>query len=58
MISQFPDIEEYMVTFSVGEAPERAAAKSLFSGAFPGRSPVGLPGVFARSDGVAGSSGK
>lgn len=58
VVAQFPDIEAYMVTYSVGEAPERAAAKALFDGVFPGRSPVSLPGVFARSDGIAGSGGR
>ena len=58
VVAQFPGIEAYMVTFSVGDAPERAAAKALFDGAFPGRSPVSLPGLFARTDGAAGSSGR
>lgn len=53
VIGQFPDIEAYMATFSVGEAPERAAARALFRGNVTGRSPVSLPGVFSRNDGVA-----
>ena len=58
VIGQFPGIGEYVVTFSVGEAPERAAAQALFDGKFPGRSPVSLPGIFARADGASGSAGR
>ncbi len=58
VIGQFPGIEEYMVTFSVGEAPERAAAKAMFDGAFRGRSPVSLPGIFSRAGAASGSGGK
>ena len=58
VIGQFPGIEEYMVTFSAGEAPERAAAKALFDGTFRGRSPVSLPGIFSRAGASAGSGGK
>ena len=52
VIGQFPDIEAYMATFSVGEAPERAAARAIFRGNVSGRSPVSLPGVFLRNDGL------
>ncbi len=58
VIGQFSGIEEYMTTFSVGEAPERAAARALFNGDSPGRSPVSLPGVFARGDGFTGRAGQ
>ncbi len=52
VIGQFPGIGAYMTTFSVGEGPERAAARALFDGGATGHSPVSLPGVFARGDGV------
>ena len=57
VIGRFSGIGEYMVTFSVGEAPERAAAQALFDGKYPGRSPVSLPGIFSRADGAARSAG-
>ena len=52
VIAQFPDIGAYMATFSVGEAPERAAARILV-GVAParGRAPVSLPGHFMLGDG-------
>jgi beta-N-acetylhexosaminidase len=53
VLAQFPDVGTYLTTFSVGEAPERAAARALAGRApITGRSPVTLPGVFARGDGV------
>ena len=58
VIGQFPGIEAYMTTFSVGEAPERAAARALTGGVYSGRSPVSLPGVFARTDGLTGRAGR
>ncbi len=58
VIGQFPGIEAYMTTFSVGDAPERAAARALTGGVYSGRSPVSLPGVFARTDGLTGRAGR
>ena len=58
VIGQFPAIGAYMATFSVGDAPERAAARALFDGGFTGRSPVGLPGVFSRADGFGSRAGQ
>ena len=58
VIGQFPAIGAYMATFSVGDAPERAAARALFNGGFTGRSPVGLPGVFSRADGIGSRAGQ
>jgi beta-N-acetylhexosaminidase len=54
LIRQFPRVRSYMVTFGVGDALERAAARAVL-GASPitGRSPVGLPGFFSRGDGIA-----
>ena len=49
VIGQFPGIETYLATFSVGEGPERAAARALFGAPITGRSPVSLPGLFMRS---------
>ena len=58
VIGQFPDIEAYLATFSVGEAPERAAARAILRGEFGGRSPVSLPGLFTRSSGLSGVGGQ
>ena len=58
VIGQFPGIKAYMTTFSVGEAPERAAARAVFGGVVSGKSPVSLPGVFGRADGVTGRAGR
>jgi beta-N-acetylhexosaminidase len=58
VIGQFPGIEAYMTTFSVGEQPERAAARALIGGTYSGRSPVSLPGVFARADGYTARGGR
>ncbi|MCU0626459.1 MAG: glycoside hydrolase family 3 protein, partial [Gemmatimonadaceae bacterium] len=53
VIGQFPAVRRYLVTYSVGVAPERAAARAI-AGTQPitGRSPVSLPGQFMRGDGV------
>jgi beta-N-acetylhexosaminidase len=53
LIRQVPTVGTYLVTYSVGDASERAAALALL-----GRSPIGgvapvsLPGFFARGDGL------
>jgi len=58
VIGQFPNIESYMVTYSVGEAPERAAARALLGAPISGRSPVSLPGVFSRMDSTLTGGGR
>jgi hypothetical protein len=58
VIGQFPNIEAYMVTYSVGDAPERAAARGLLGAPITGRSPVGLPGIFSRSQTPATDGGR
>ncbi len=58
VIGQFPDIEAYVATFSVGEAPERAAARAILRGEYSGRSPVSLPGLFMRADGADGTGAR
>ena len=58
VIGQFPDIEAYMATFSVGEAPERAAARAVLGGAITGHSPVSLPGIFTRATGADAAGGR
>lgn len=52
-IRQMAQIPTYLATYGRGEALERAAARAIF-GRIPlsGRSPVTLPGFFARGDGV------
>ena len=53
LIRQVPTVGTYLVTYSVGDASERAAAQAL-RGRSPitGVSPVSLPGFFARGDGL------
>jgi beta-N-acetylhexosaminidase len=58
VIGQFPNIESYMVTYSVGEAPERAAARALLGATVTGRSPVSLPGIFVRADSASAGGGR
>jgi len=57
VLSQFPTIASYLVTFSVGDAPERAAARAVFGGVATGRSPVSLPGLFSIGDGRTAMDG-
>lgn len=53
VISQFPSIANYLVSYSRGEAAEVAAAQAVLGhAAIGGRSPVSLPGFFARGDGL------
>jgi len=53
VLRQFPKAQAYINAFGIGDALEIAAARAL-SGAQPvtGRSPVSLPGYFARGDGL------
>jgi beta-N-acetylhexosaminidase len=53
LISQFPGVGTYMVTYGIGEVLERAAARAV-AGAAPitGRAPVSLPGHFQRGAGL------
>ena len=58
LIGQFPAVATYLATWSVGAAPERAAARALVGAiAIGGRAPVSLPGVFALGDGMARAAG-
>jgi beta-N-acetylhexosaminidase len=53
VLAQFPEVSAYVATFSVGEAPERAAARAVVGKqAITGRAPVTLPSHFARGDGI------
>lgn len=58
VIGQFPGIGTYLATFSVGDAPERAAARALFGAPATGRSPVSLPGLFMRSAPMTNGGGQ
>jgi beta-N-acetylhexosaminidase len=58
VIGQFPEIGAYVATFSVGDEPERAAAKAILGAGFSGRSPVTLPGIFSRADGTTRVAGQ
>jgi beta-N-acetylhexosaminidase len=53
VLDQFPSVDAYLATFSVGELPERAAARALMGrNAITGRAPVSLPSRYARGDGL------
>lgn len=54
ILRQFPRARTYVNTFGVGDALETAMARAL-AGVAPigGKSPVSLPGFFARGDGLA-----
>jgi beta-N-acetylhexosaminidase len=57
VIRQFPRVQSYMVTYGVGDALERAAARAVAGSApITGRSPISLPGFFVRGDGLARSA--
>lgn len=53
VISQFPRVGSYLVTYGIDESLERAAARALV-GAAPvtGRAPISLPGFFSAGDGL------
>ncbi len=53
VIRQFPNVSTYMMTYGVGDALERAAARALTGrSAIRGKAPVSLPGFFSRGDGL------
>ena len=53
VIRHFPRVRSYVATFGMQETLERAAARAVTGQApFRGRSPVSLPGIFARGDGI------
>jgi beta-N-acetylhexosaminidase len=54
VVRQFPRVKSYIVTYGIGDALERAAARAI-AGTAPisARSPISLPGYFARGDGIA-----
>ena len=53
VIRQFPRVRSYMVTYGIGDALERAAARAV-AGVAPitAHAPISLPGFFARGDGI------
>ena len=54
VIRQFPKVGTYMVTYGIDPSLERAAARALLGGiSISGRTPISLPGFFARGDGIA-----
>jgi beta-N-acetylhexosaminidase len=56
LIGQFPKVGSYLVTYGVGDALERAAVGGLLGRApITGKTPVSLPGFFARGDGLVRS---
>jgi beta-N-acetylhexosaminidase len=53
VISQFPRVGSYLVTYGIDESLERAAARALVGAApITGRAPISLPGFFAAGDGL------
>jgi beta-N-acetylhexosaminidase len=57
VIRQFPSVGSYMVTYGIDPSLERAAARALVGAApITGRSPISLPGTFARGDGLQRSA--
>ncbi len=53
LIRQVPAAGTYLVTYSVGDASELAAAEALLGlGHVGGKSPVSLPGFFSLGDGI------
>ena len=56
VIRQFPRVGSYLVTYGVGDALERAAARAALGLApITAHAPISLPGFFARGDGVTRS---
>jgi beta-N-acetylhexosaminidase len=53
VIRDFPNVSSYLVTYGIDPGLEDAAARAL-AGAIPivGRSPISLPGLFERGDGL------
>jgi len=53
LIRQFPNVGTYVVTYSVSDDLERAAARALLGTApITGRAPISLPGFFRVGDGM------
>ncbi|MBA3889756.1 MAG: hypothetical protein H0X64_04430 [Gemmatimonadaceae bacterium] len=53
LIRQVPRVGTYVMSYGVGDALERAAARAVMGqGPITGRTPVSLPGVFARGAGL------
>ena len=53
VISQFPRVGSYLVTYGIDESLERAAARALVGAApITGRAPISLPGFFSAGDGL------
>jgi beta-N-acetylhexosaminidase len=53
LIRQVPHVGAYVVTYGVGDALERAAARAILGRApITGRAPISLPGFFRRGDGL------
>ncbi|HYD54290.1 MAG TPA: glycoside hydrolase family 3 N-terminal domain-containing protein [Gemmatimonadaceae bacterium] len=53
LIRQVPRVGTYLMTYSVNEVAERAAARAITGKArITGKTPVGLPGVFPRGAGL------
>lgn len=53
LVRQVPAVGTYLVTYTVSDAAERAAANALLGRApITGTVPVSLPGFFARGDGI------
>jgi beta-N-acetylhexosaminidase len=59
LIRQVPDVDAYVVTYGVGDALERAAARAVMGRApITGRAPISLPAFFRRGDGMQRVAGR
>jgi beta-N-acetylhexosaminidase len=53
VISQFPRVGSYLVTYGIDASLERAAARAIVGAApITGRAPISLPGFFGAGDGL------
>lgn len=59
LIRQAPAVGTYLITYGVGDALERAAANAILGKApISGVTPVSLPGVFRRGEGIQKNGGR
>lgn len=53
LVAELPAASAHILAWSGAEAAQRAVAEALFTGHFPGRMPIGLPGWFSIGDGTS-----
>ncbi len=53
LIRQFPEVQNYVVTYAIEEVAQNAAARTIFGEVpFSGKLPVGVPGIFEIGVGI------